>query len=80
MWDKIQTNPERSLVKSTAEGWKKLENEEHIALSARKSGLTQNTNDKIQSDVILLPEEYFPSSFGLIMQQGAPYKRRFDRM
>ncbi|KAK2139611.1 hypothetical protein LSH36_1693g00002 [Paralvinella palmiformis] len=80
LWDKIQTNPERSLVKSTAEGWKKLENEEHIALSARKSGLTQNTNDKIQSDVILLPEEYFPSSFGLIMQQGAPYKRRFDRM
>ncbi|KAK2139610.1 hypothetical protein LSH36_1693g00000 [Paralvinella palmiformis] len=80
LWDKIQTNPEKSLVKSAAEAWKKLQDEEHIAFSDAKSGLAQNTNEKIISDGILLPEEYFFSGFGLVMQQGAPYKRRFDRM
>jgi len=80
MWNKIQDHPERAFVESMDEAWDKLQNEDYIAFSAGKMGLTQYINDKICSDGVLLPEEYIHSGLGLIMQQGAPHKRRFDIM
>ena len=57
-----------------------LQREPKIAYLADKTDLKQHRSDKLCSDGVFLPEEFYNSGFGLVLKHRAPYEKQFNLM
>ncbi|KAK2149819.1 hypothetical protein LSH36_435g00013 [Paralvinella palmiformis] len=80
LWDKVKKNPDKWLAKSQEEAWTLLEKEPSIVYSGDKTGLEQHRSPRKCADGVILQENYFKMSYGIVLTEDATYKRHFDIM
>jgi hypothetical protein len=79
LWDKVQRNLPDSLNPDSNEIRRNVEAGGY-ATTASKIGLRAYMANKRDINLILLREEYYKAGFGIVIKQGMPYKRHFDKV
>ncbi|KAK2170522.1 hypothetical protein LSH36_2g02018 [Paralvinella palmiformis] len=80
LWQKIQKTPSKSFVKGSADAIARMTKDPSILYTADKTAIRNRMILTGSCSFVLLPEEYFPSGFGIGMRKGSPQIKHFNKL
>ena len=78
LWDKILKNGDKSYIKSTIDALEKMEKDPSLTYTADKTVIRNHMIQMGLCSFVMMPEEYFPSGFGIGVRKGSPHIEHFN--